>query len=155
MKRISIGFLLTFMLVILFSACQEYKFMDWKLMNDQWLENFVQTHKNDSDFHTTSTGLSYKVIHQGYQRKPNVNSYITVRYIGRLIDGSIFDSATTTLSLSGTIPGWKEGIPKMNNGGTYKFYIPSKLGYDTATTNVLIPPHSVLIFDVNLLDSYN
>jgi len=153
MKRISIGFFFTFLLLILFSACQEYKFMDWKLMNDQWYAK----HKNDSGFVTTSTGLSYKVIHQGWylNRKPNINSYITVRYIGRLIDGSIFDSATTTLSLSGTIAGWKEGIPKMNNGGSYKFYIPSKLGYDTTSTNASIPPHSVLIFDVDLLDSYN
>jgi len=129
--------------------------MDWKIMNDNW----YSIHKSDSGFVITPSGLCYKVIHQGYQRKPNINSIIIVNYKGTLIDGSVFDSiatgTTTQIQLSTSIKGWQEGIPKMNGGGSYIFYIPSNLGYDTISTNSQIPPHSVLRFDVNLVDSYN
>lgn len=124
-------------------------------MNDNW----YSIHKSDSGFVITPSGLCYKVIHQGYQRKPNINSIIIVNYKGTLIDGSVFDSiatgTTTQIQLSTSIKGWQEGIPKMNGGGSYIFYIPSNLGYDTISTNSQIPPHSVLRFDVNLVDSYN
>ena len=137
------------------SACQENMYMDWKLLNDNW----YSVHKSDSGFITTPSGLCYKVIHQGVQRFPNVNSVVLVSYKGTLIDGSVFDStatgATTQISLSSAIQGWKEGITKMQNGGNYIFYVPSKIGYDTASTNAAIPPHSVLKFNVHLIDSYN
>jgi FKBP-type peptidyl-prolyl cis-trans isomerase len=155
MKQTSIAFFITFLLLIIMSACQENVYMDWKLKNDSW----YAAHKNDPGFVTTPSGLCYKVIHQGYQRKPNINSVVIVNYKGNLVDGSVFDSITPgssiQLQLSSTIKGWQEGIAKMNAGGSYRFYIPSNLGYDTISTNPKIPPHSVLIFDVNLIDSYN
>ena len=155
MKRTSIVFFITFIFLIIMSACQENMYMDWKLLNDNW----YSVHKSDSGFITTPSGLCYKVIHQGVQRFPNVNSVVLVSYKGTLIDGSVFDStatgATTQVSLSSAIPGWKEGLVKMQNGGNYIFYIPSKLGYDTVSTNPKIPPHSVLKFNVHLIDSYN
>ena len=155
MKRTSIVFFITFIFLIIMSACQENMYMDWKLLNDNW----YSVHKSDSGFITTPSGLCYKVIHQGVQRFPNVNSVVLVSYKGTLIDGSVFDStatgATTQVSLSSAIPGWKEGLVKMQNGGNYIFYIPSKLGYDTVSTNAAIPPNSVLKFNVHLIDSYN
>ena len=155
MKQTSIVFFITFIFLIIMSACQENMYMDWKLRNDSW----YSAHKSDPGFVTTPSGLCYKVIHQGVQRFPNVNSVVLVSYKGTLIDGSVFDStatgATTQISLSSAIQGWKEGITKMQNGGNYIFYIPSKLGYDTTSTNAAIPPHSVLKFNVHLIDSYN
>ncbi|MDD4971521.1 MAG: FKBP-type peptidyl-prolyl cis-trans isomerase [Paludibacter sp.] len=155
MKRTAIAFFITFLFLILISACKENVYVDWKLLNDKWYE----THKHDPGFITTPSGLCYQVLHQGYQRRPNINSIVIVNYKGSLIDGSIFDSVPTgksiQLQLSSTVAGWKEGLPKMNAGGRYRFYIPSNLGYDTTSTNSRIPPHSVLIFDVNLIDSYN
>ena len=153
MKRTSIVFLITFIFLVIMSACKENEYIDWKLKNDSW----YATHKTDPGFVTTTSGLCYKVIHQGYQRFPNVNSVVLVNYKGSLVDGSVFDSvatgSTVPVQLSSAIQGWKEGISKMQSGGRYIFYIPSKLGYDTVSTNPKIPPHSVLIFDVNLIDS--
>jgi FKBP-type peptidyl-prolyl cis-trans isomerase len=159
MKRTSIVFLITFLFLIIISACKENEYIDWKIMNDNW----YAAHKSDPGFVTTPSGLCYKVIFQGNQRKPNINSYVIVNYKGSLIDGSVFDSvakgASTILQLSNNLypncPGLKEGFPKMQAGGRYIFYIPSKLGYDTVSTNSLVPPHSVLKFDVTLIDSYN
>lgn len=155
MKRTSIVFFITFLFLIIISACKENEYIDWKIMNDNW----YAAHKSDSGFITTPSGLCYKVIHQGYQRKPNINSYVIVNYKGSLIDGSVFDSIatgkSTVLLLSSLVSGWKEGLPKMQAGGRYIFYMPSKLGYDTISTDPKVPPHSVLIFDINLIDSYN
>ncbi|MDR3653874.1 MAG: FKBP-type peptidyl-prolyl cis-trans isomerase [Paludibacter sp.] len=157
MKRTSIIFLITFLLLIIMSACKENEWIDWKLMNDKW----YAAHKNDPGFITTKSGLCYKVIYAGwpYNRQPNANSVVVVSYKGSLIDGSVFDSvpkdSSISLYLSNTIPAWKEILPKMYSGSDYLLYVPSNLGYDNSTTNVLIPPHSVLIFDVKLVDSFN
>ena len=155
MKQTSIVFFITFIFLIIMSACQENMYMDWKLRNDSW----YSAHKSDPGFVTTPSGLCYKVIHQGVQRNPNTNSVVLVSYKGSLIDGSVFDSTatgtTTQISLSSAVPGWKEGLPKMQSGANYIFYVPSKIGYDTTSTNATIPPYSVLIFNVHLIDSYN
>ena len=148
MKRITfLPFLL--LLVIALSSCEEDKYADWKLLNESWLE----THKSDPGFTQTESGLCYKVIHQGYMRKPNSGSNIVVKYSGTLIDGTEFDSNDEySTNLSGMIDGWIEGIVKMNVGGRYVFYIPASLGYD-ADGSGDIPPYSTLVFDVTLIDS--
>jgi len=151
MKRTSIFFFITFLFLIIMSACQENVYIDWKIINDKW----YAAHKSDSGFVTTPSGLCYQVIHQGYQRKPTPASYIVANYKGYLVDGTEFDSGQYSNYLSSAVKGWQEGISKMNEGGSYRFYIPSNLGYDTTSTNVKIPPHSVLIFDVELIRSYN
>lgn len=148
MKRITfLPFLL--LLVIAFSSCKEDKYAEWKLLNESWLEK----HKADPGFEPTGSGLYYKVIHQGYMRKPNADSNIVVKYKGTLIDGTEFESNDEySTNLSGMIDGWVEGITKMNVGGRYIFYIPASLAYD-ADGKGDIPPYSVLIFDITLISS--
>ena len=158
MKRPAFYFILALLVSIILPACHENEWVDWQLKNDQYLAQLKIDNKNDSTFHVTSTGLCYKVIYQGwpYNRKPNSGSYVEVNYTGSLIDGTVFDSGTETIvSMSYLVSGWQEGLAKMNGGGTYMLYIPAKLGYDTITTNTEIPPHSTLIFKVDLIDSYN
>jgi FKBP-type peptidyl-prolyl cis-trans isomerase FkpA len=157
MKRAALITFTLFLLAIVYSSCKDDIYMDWKLQNDRWYATLEDSLKNDTLFHKTSSGLYYKVLHQGYQRKPNASSYVIATYKGKLIDGSTFDSGTNAYLgiVSGLVPGFQEGLKKMNGGGSYILYMPSKLGYDTATINTKIPPHSVLIFDVDLIDSYN
>ncbi|HLP06113.1 MAG TPA: FKBP-type peptidyl-prolyl cis-trans isomerase [Paludibacter sp.] len=156
MKRTQIISLLILLFLIVLPACRENEWADWRLKNEQWLEKLKMDHKNDSTFHVTSTGLCYKVIDKGYMRQPNEYSYITVNYKGTLIDGHMFDSGSNAkFYLPENIQGWKEGIPKMKGGGTFIFYIPYKLGYDTISTKNGIPPYSTLIFEVDLISSEN
>lgn len=154
MKKTSIITLLILLFTLVLPACHENEWADWKLKNEQWLE----ANKKNPDVITTESGLQYKVVHQGWHlnRKPNANSDIRVKYTGKLIDGSTFESSNEAVfNLSGVIEGWREGITKMNDGGNYILYIPSSLGYDTVSTNVKIPPHSTLIFDIDLMESQN
>jgi FKBP-type peptidyl-prolyl cis-trans isomerase FkpA len=105
---------------------------------------------------TTASGLQYEVITLGEGPMPTESSRVTVNYEGSLIDGKIFDSSyesgePVTFALNGVIAGWTEGLQLMPLGSTYKFYIPSNLGYGPRGTGP-IPGNSVLIFKVELLN---
>lgn len=104
---------------------------------------------------TTESGLQYEVLSQGDGAMPADTSKVTVHYEGTLVDGTVFDSSyergePISFPLSGVIPGWTEGVQLMPVGSTYKFYIPSSLGYGSRGQGP-IPANSVLIFKIELL----
>ena len=81
---------------------------------------------------------------------------MTVHYTGRLLDGTVFDSSVNrgepaTFPLNRVIPGWTEGVQLMKEGAKYTFFIPSDLAYGPQGIPGAIPPHSTLIFDVELI----
>jgi len=86
-------------------------------------------------------------------------SKITVKYTGKLTDGTVFDStekqggtpATFTLSKGSLIDGWVQGIPGMKVGGKRHLVIPASLGYGDKA-NGSIPANSTLEFDIELVD---
>lgn len=149
MKRLIYTTLVLISMIFIFSACEdEDKYLDWKFMNDEWMEK----HKDDIGFEQTESGLCYKVIHQGATRRPNSNSIVYVKYNGKLITGEVFDDTegeVVGFQLSTLVKGWIEGITKMNVGGRYIFYIPYELGYGKDGSGT-VPPYSTLIFDITL-----
>jgi len=82
-----------------------------------------------------------------------------VHYVGRLEDGTQFDSSRDKpfefkLGQGSVIKGWDEGVKTMKKGEIAKFTIKPAYGYgETATGN--IPPNSTLIFEVELLSFRN
>ncbi len=151
MKRITFLPFLLLLITLVLGSCEEDNYADWKILNDEWLE----THKTDPGFIQTESGLCYKVIHQGEMGKPNLqDSYITANYKGNLINGTVFESGQYESYLYKAIAGWQEAVVKMNVGGKYILYIPAALGYGEDGSGD-IPPHSTLIFEIELLDSRN
>jgi len=53
--------------------------------------------------------------------------------------------------LNEVIPGWTEGIQRINQGGQIRLYIPADLAYGEQGRPG-IPPASTLVFDVELLE---
>ncbi|MBK9329351.1 MAG: FKBP-type peptidyl-prolyl cis-trans isomerase [Sphingobacteriales bacterium] len=104
---------------------------------------------------STASGLYYAIADSGSGVSPSSGSYITVYYKGYYTDGTIFDQnpAGTPINgfLGGFIPGWIEGLPKIKKGGKIKLLVPSSLAYGNAGY-ASIPPNTVLIFDVELVD---
>ncbi|HTQ29892.1 MAG TPA: FKBP-type peptidyl-prolyl cis-trans isomerase [Opitutaceae bacterium] len=104
-------------------------------------------------------GLCYEIITPGAGDYPKPNQTVKVNYTGLLPNGTTFDSSAShggpvELALDQVIPGWAEGIQKINKGGKIRLYVPAELGYgDEARGN--IPPASALIFEVELLDIKN
>ena len=104
----------------------------------------------------TSSGLQYEVITEADGPKPMASDTVRVHYEGRLIDDTVFDSSLERgypieFPLDGVIPGWTEGLQLMSVGSKYKLYIPPELGYGPGGAGP-IPPNSVLIFEVELID---
>lgn len=104
----------------------------------------------------TPSGLQYEVLQEGTGPKPGPTSTVEVHYEGRLINGKVFDSSyqrkeTISFPLNRVIAGWTEGLQLMTTGSKYRLYIPSELGYGACGAGGDIPPHSALIFDVELI----
>ncbi|MBL0694210.1 FKBP-type peptidyl-prolyl cis-trans isomerase [Comamonas sp. JC664] len=84
-------------------------------------------------------------------------SRVQVRYTGYRPDGLSFDATgngpaiSFTLGTGQVIKGWDEGIVGMRVGGRRRLIIPSDLGYGAAGVGSRIPPHTVLIFDTELV----
>lgn len=105
---------------------------------------------------TTESGLQYEVITEGTGKSPKAVDTVKVHYKGTLINGEQFDSSydrgePTSFPLNRVISGWTEGLQLMKEGAKYRFHIPSEIAYGSRTAGT-IPPHSTLIFDVELLE---
>ncbi|AQZ95095.1 FKBP-type peptidyl-prolyl cis-trans isomerase [Halopseudomonas phragmitis] len=107
---------------------------------------------------TTASGLQYEVLESGDGEgaKPTETDVVTVHYEGRLVDGTVFDSSIrrgepTQLPVNGVIPGWVEALQLMEVGDKWKVTIPSELAYGDRSPSPVIPPNSVLVFDMELI----
>ncbi len=104
----------------------------------------------------TASGLRFKVISYGSGPKPKANSTVKCLYVGKLIDGKIFDSTRNRnnepaeFSLDAVIPAWTEGLQYIGVGGKIILYAPPSLAYGSSRTGP-IPPDSVLIFEIELV----
>jgi FKBP-type peptidyl-prolyl cis-trans isomerase len=72
------------------------------------------------------------------------------------VDGTQFDTSRdgepAVFGVGGVIPGFSEGLQLMEVGSTYRFVIPSELGYGPQGSGRSIGPGATLIFEVELLD---
>ena len=120
-------------------------------------EAFLMENAKRKEIQVTASGLQYEILKKGRGSKPTANSTVKVHYTGTNIDGAVFDSSVErkepiSFPLNAVIPGWTEGVQLMNVGSKYRFYIPQELAYGPSSPTELIPPYSVLIFEVELLD---
>jgi FKBP-type peptidyl-prolyl cis-trans isomerase FklB len=103
-----------------------------------------------------ASGLQYEVLVAGEGAKPSAEDQVRTHYHGTLIDGTVFDSSyergqPAEFPVGGVIPGWVEALQLMGTGSKWRLHVPSELAYGAQGVGS-IPPHSVLVFDVELLD---
>ncbi|MCL4136524.1 UNVERIFIED_CONTAM: hypothetical protein GTU68_036805 [Idotea baltica] len=121
-------------------------------------EKFLAENKTKEGVVTTASGLQYVVMKKGSGEKPLATSKVLVHYHGTTIDGTVFDSSVDKGKpydpiINQMIKGWIEGIPLMNVGSKYKFFIPSDLAYGAnPRPGGPIKPFAALIFEVELLE---
>lgn len=127
------------------------------LENSEVGKDFLIANKSNEGVVETSSGLQYKVLTKGAGKKhPNASSTVKVHYHGYLINGTVFDSSVDrgepiSFPLNRVIKGWTEGVQLMLEGDKYRFFIPSNLAYGNQAAGG-IPPGSMLIFEVELLE---
>lgn len=121
--------------------------------------DFLTKNKTNPKVKTTASGLQYEVLQEGDGKtKPKASDVVQVKYTGKLMDGTVFDStdknggAAMDINLGAVIKGWTEGIQLMSKGSKYKFYIPSDLAYGDQGAGGAIPGGATIIFDVELVN---
>jgi len=119
-------------------------------------EEFLSQNKQKRGVTCTQSGLQYKVVKKGRGNCPSVNDSAAVYYRATLTDGTVIDATTpgnpVVFGLGGIIPGLSEGIRLMNKGAKYVIYIPPELAYGDQGFPPAIPPNSVLIFEIELVE---
>lgn len=103
------------------------------------------------------SGLQYEVITEGSGAKPTKESTVRTHYHGTFIDGRVFDSSVergqpAEFPVGGVIAGWTEALQLMAEGSKWRLFIPSDLAYGAQGSQGAIPPHSALVFEVELLN---
>jgi FKBP-type peptidyl-prolyl cis-trans isomerase FklB len=106
---------------------------------------------------TLPSGLQYEVITEGNGKKPSATDRVKCHYEGTLIDGTLFDSSIkrgepAIFGVNQVIKGWVEALQLMTEGAKWKLFIPSELAYGAQQAGEMIPPHSTLIFEVELIE---
>jgi FKBP-type peptidyl-prolyl cis-trans isomerase len=117
---------------------------------------FLAANGKKAGWITRPSGLQFRIIQNGYGKRPASTDTVTVYYTGTLINHVIFDGTSPGLPASfkvnSVIPGWMEALQLMREGDHWLLCIPPNLGYGVrGAGNGTIPPNQVLLFDVKLL----
>ena len=124
------------------------------LQNKDKEQKFLSANAKKDGIVETPSGLQYKIIEQGNEVMPGPQDTVWVKYVGKTIDGNVFDQTAedaepVRMLLNRVVAGWTEGLQLIGEGGKIQLYIPSALGYGERG-NQGIEPNSTLIFDVEL-----
>jgi FKBP-type peptidyl-prolyl cis-trans isomerase len=119
---------------------------------------FLEDNKLMKGVITRPSGLEFRIIQNGYGKRPNSTDTVKVYYTGKLINGVIFDGTSpglpASLKLNEVIPGWIEALQLMREGDHWLLVIPPNLGYGVrGSPGGVVPPNQTLIFDIKLLET--
>jgi FKBP-type peptidyl-prolyl cis-trans isomerase len=105
-----------------------------------------------------STELKIEDLVVGTGAEALKGKFVTVHYVGTLLDGRKFDSSrdrnepfSVKLGVGQVIQGWDQGFAGMKVGGKRRLTIPPAMGYGARGFPPVIPPNSTLVFEVELL----
>jgi FKBP-type peptidyl-prolyl cis-trans isomerase len=102
----------------------------------------------------TVSGLRYIDLAIGTGTEVRTCVQVEVTYVGRLEDGTRFDSGTILVVPGGrmVIAGFEQALMGMRVGGSRRAIIPPYLGYGAGGAgNGAIPPNATLIFDLEIV----
>ncbi|MBC7921747.1 MAG: FKBP-type peptidyl-prolyl cis-trans isomerase [Ferruginibacter sp.] len=138
------------------------------------IRQHLAAHQLD-DVDSLDAGLFYQRIREGQGSLPQAGQQVRLNYVGKYLNGTVFDENTAgsfgfVIGGKKVIAGFEEGVMRMRKGEKGRIFIPSHLAYG-ATLQVIpqriredlirqeqienedrIPPFSVLVFEVELLD---
>jgi FKBP-type peptidyl-prolyl cis-trans isomerase len=106
------------------------------------------------------SGLQFRIIQNGFGKRPASTDTVQVYYTGTLINHVVFDGTSPGLPASfklngGLVNGWVEALQLMREGDHWLLTIPPELGYGVrgSPDGVAVPPNQTLIFDIRLIST--
>jgi peptidylprolyl isomerase len=106
-----------------------------------------------------SNELQMNDIQLGTGKETEKGALLIVQYEGFLEDGTKFDSSIErgkpfqfVFGTGRVIKGWDQGLVGMKEGGKRNLFVPAHLAYGERQVGNMIPPHSNLLFHVELLE---
>ncbi|WP_420147959.1 FKBP-type peptidyl-prolyl cis-trans isomerase [Spirosoma sp.] len=134
-----------------------------KSVDEKIIADYVAKNGLTGKVQKTASGVNYVVTQPGTGPTPQPGDVVQVHYAGKLLNGKEFDNSRTNPQAGGkpaqfqigvgmVIPGWEEGVMKMHKGEKATLIIPSTLAYGPRGSQGAIPPNSVLLFDIELMD---
>ncbi len=145
-------FLPVLLIVFSLSSCAKKKAEEQAILDEEIIQQYISD--NNLNAIATGSGLYYVIDSQGTGVGCTSASTVKVAYTGSFTGGAEFEQSPAQgveFSLQGVISGWTEGIPYFNEGGVGKLLLPSALAYGRSGSGS-IPPNTVLIFDIELID---
>jgi peptidylprolyl isomerase len=107
--------------------------------------------------YTTATGLKYTFLKLGTGAGIEKNDMVTVDYVGKFTNDTVFDSSyprkapyTFKIGYKQAIDGWDEAMQLMHVGDSAKLILPPSLGYGDKQVG-MIPPNSTLVFIIKIV----
>ena len=105
---------------------------------------------------STEVQIVNEIIGNGLEVKNH--SKVSVHYIGKLEDNTVFDNSYDRgqlfdfqIGVRQVILGWETGLLGMKEGGKRTIFIPYELAYGKSGAGSLIPPKSNLIFEIEVI----
>ena len=119
---------------------------------------YLEDNKKLKGWIVRPSGLQFRILQNGYGKRPQSTDTVKVYYTGKLINGTIFDGTSpglpASLKLNSVIQGWVEALLLMREGDHWQLLIPPNLGYGARSMgDGLIPPNQTLFFDIRLVQT--
>jgi len=123
-------------------------------------KDWLEAKGKEEDVISLPSGLKYKVLQQGPDQdgpSPKPAQPCACHYKGALVDGTEFDSSykkgsPSTFAPNQVIKAWTEAMQMMKQGDKWELYCPPEIAYGPRGAGNKIPPHAVLVFQMELVE---
>jgi FKBP-type peptidyl-prolyl cis-trans isomerase len=106
----------------------------------------------------TVTGIRYIILKAGEGESPKPGDKVNVLYVGKLLNGKVFDQATEAdkpftfrIRRDMVIEGWDQVLQLMKRGEKRLVIIPPEMAYGTRGQPPKIGRNATLVFEIELL----
>jgi len=119
---------------------------------------FLAKNKSKPGVKTLKDGVQYKVLTEGKGARPGSNDVVVLNYLGKLIDGTEFESTAkfghpiqVPLNAPSIPAGIREILSMMPTGSVWEVYLPSDLAFKEAGRPPTIPVNATLVYNLQLI----
>lgn len=107
----------------------------------------------------TNTGIRYIILQEGSGNLIKAGEKVAVLYVGRLLNGTVFDQATEKekafvfrVAREQVIQGWDQILQEMKLGEKRLVVIPAELAYGTRGQPPKIGRNAALVFEIEVIE---